>query len=218
MERTVLITGRYSSFSDDMVQEALARNLHVLATYDPADEAPEVPDGLGDDLAYIEWNRRSPISAGSVLLRAENSGESVEEAFVIYSPESIDVPFHETRAAQIEELVDGALKGYLFLLREVLNYSFKSGTTGVNIVIRDRGSEVVPPIEAALSGAFVSAAMSLMTFYAEESVKIRGFRSSVDESREYAKYIFDTIREKGEKSAGRWNKFSGRGSLFSFRK
>ena len=72
--------------------------------------------------------------------------------------------------------------------------------------------------EAATSGAFLAAARSLMTFYEEESLQVRGFQSGSAEAREFAKFVLDTIRDKGEKAAGRWNKFGGRGSLFPFRK
>ena len=220
MERTLLITGRHSAFTDDLVQEALARKFRVLATYDPSGEEPEVPDGLGDDLTYIEWNRRSPISARSVLLKAENAADSVEELFVVYSPESLTVPFHETGASRIEELVDANIKGYLFLLREALGYLLRHGEGGgLNIVVRDRGSELVPPLESAVSNAFRSTVRSIMSFYEEEPVRIRGFHAPESkEGREFAQYILDTIQEKGEKSAGRWNKFGGRGALFPFRK
>lgn len=218
MERTLLITGRQSPLIDDLLQEALSRRFSVLATYDPKAGEPEVPDGFGDDLVYVEWNRRSPISARSVLLQAENVAGTLEEVFIVYSPESVTVPFHETQASRIEEVVDGAVKGYLFLLREALSHALRRGGTGVNIVIQESGSELLPPLEAAASGSFLAAARALMTFYEEEAVPIRGFQSASTESRDFAKHILDTIREKGEKSAGRWTRFGGRGGLFPFRK
>lgn len=219
MERTLLITGRQSPLTDDLVQEALARSFTVLATFDPAGEEPQVPDGLGDDLTYLEWNRRSPISARSVVLAAENKAERLEELFLVYAPEAVDTPFHETQASAIEEATDRSVKGYLFLLRELLGRSLRNGGGGVNVVVQDRGSEVVPPLEAAVSGAFLSAVRSIMTFYAEEPIRIRGFHSTgVKEGREFARYILDTIRDRPEKSTGRWNKYGGRGSLFPFRK
>lgn len=218
MERTLLITGRQSPLTDDLLQEALSRSFSVLATFDPALGEPEVPDGFGDDLVYVEWNRRSPISARSVLLQAENAAGSLEEIFVVYSSEGVTAPFHETQASRIEEVVDGGVKGYLFLLREALSHALRRGGGGVNIVVQDSGSELLPPLEAATSGAFLAAARSLMTFYEEEAVQVRGFQSGSAEGREFAKFILDTIRDKGEKAAGRWNKFGGRGSLFPFRK
>lgn len=218
MERTLLITGRQSPLADDLLQEALSRSFSVLATYDPTLGEPEVPDDFSDDLVYVEWNRRSPISARSVLLQAENVAGTLEEVFVVYSAEGVTVPFHETQASRIEEAVDGAVKGYLFLLREALSHALRRGGTGVNIVVQDSGSELLPPLEAATYGGFLAAARSLMTFYEEESVQVRGFQSASAGGREFAKYILDTIREKGEKAAGRWNKFGGRGGLFPFRK
>lgn len=219
MDRTVLITGRQSPLTDDLVQEALARKWTVLATFDPAGEEPEVPDGLGDGLTYLEWNRRSPISARSVLLAAENRSEGVEELFLVYAPESEATAFHETQASAIEEAIDRSVKGHLFLLRELFSYSLRRGGVAINVVMQDRSGEVVPPLEAAVSGAFLSAVRSLMTFYAEEAVTIRGFHSvGVKEGREFARYILDSIRDRPEKSAGRWNKYGGRGSLFPFRK
>jgi NAD(P)-dependent dehydrogenase (short-subunit alcohol dehydrogenase family) len=218
MERTLLITGRQSPLVDDLLQEALSRHFSVMATYDPKAGEPELPDGFGDDLIYVEWNRRSPISARSVLLQAENVAGDLEEIFVVYSSEGVSVPFHETQASKIEEVVDGAVKGYLFLLREALSHALRRGGTGVNIVIQDTGGELLPPLEAAVSGSFLTAARALMTFYPEEAVQIRGFQSTSVESREFAKQILDTIRDKGEKAAGRWTKFGGRGGLFPFRK
>ena len=218
MERTVLITGRQSSFTDDLLQESLARGFKVFATYDPTGEEPEVPDGFGDDLTYIQWNQRSPISARSVLLEAENSTDSLDELFVVFGIQPVTLPFHETPASRVEEIVDGTVKGYLFMLREALGLALRRGGGNVNILIQDRGTELVPPLEAAATGAFLSAARALMTYYEEEPVQIRGFHSAGKEGREFARFVLDTIRDKGEKSAGRWNKFGGRGSLFPFRK
>lgn len=218
MDRTLLITGRQSPLTDDLVQEALSRSFRVFATYDPGVGEPEIPDGFGDDLTYIEWNRRSPISARSVLLAVENSVEAVEEVFVLYQNEPSGVPFNETQASRIEEVIDGSIKGYLFLLREILAHGVRRGGVRVNLVVQEPSAELVPPLEAATSGAFMSAARALMALYEEESIRFRGFHSSGKEPKEFARFVLDTIRDKGEKSLGRWNKPGGRGNLFPFRK
>ncbi len=218
MERTVLITGRQSTLRDDLLQEALARSFKVFATYDPSLGEPEIPDGFGDELTYVEWNRRSPISARSVLLALENGAEAVEEVFVVFQPETTAVPFNEAQASQIEEVVDGSIKGYLFLLREILAHGIRRAGVRVNLVVENSTGELTPPLEAATTGAFLAGARALMALYQQESIRFRGFQSSGKEGREYARFVLDTIRDKGEKSFGRWSKFGGRGNLFPFRK
>jgi hypothetical protein len=75
MEQAVLITGKQSSFTDDLIQETLRRTGRVFASYDENDTAPEVPDTFGDSLRYIPWTRRSLISARTMMLSIEAEGE-----------------------------------------------------------------------------------------------------------------------------------------------
>ena len=103
MEQAVLITGKQSSFTDDLIQEALRRSGRVFASYDETDTAPEVPDTFGDSLRYIPWTRRSLISARTMMLAIEADGAIPGRTIVVCAPEGVNTSLHETAAATVEE-------------------------------------------------------------------------------------------------------------------
>ena len=142
MEHAVLITGKQSSFTDDLIQEALRRSGRVFASYDESDTAPEVPDTFGDSLRYIPWTRRSLISARTMMLAIEADGTIPERAIVVCAPEGINTSLHDTSAATIEETVDAAVKGYLFVLREIAAAYIRRGAGDLTILWNDPGVEV----------------------------------------------------------------------------
>ena len=221
MNGAVLITGKQSGFTDDLVQEALNRKLRVLATHDPQDTPPEVPDTFGDNLSYTPWNRRSLLSARSVLLAVDQDAAEhapMDHAFVVCSPEGINQPLHQTESALIEERVDAALKGYLFIIKEVIAQLQRAGGGNCSIVWYDGGSEVMPPLDATIAGAAQGLMRSLLAFYQDEPVVIRGFQASDSDSRAVARWVLEQALDRGEKSAGRLQKYGQKMGILPFRR
>lgn len=219
MNGAVLITGKQSGFTDDLVQEALNRTRHVFATHDPADTPPEVPDSFGDSLRYVSWSRRSLLSARSVLLEVDRETRDgapegqLRHVIVVASPEGLNQPFHETESAEIEARVDGAVKGYLFILKEAIAHLMRAGGGSCSVVWYDGGAEVMPPVDAAIAGAVQGLMRSLVSFYQDEQVVLRGFQASENDSRAVARWVLEQLLDRADKTGGRLNKFGQKGIL-----
>ena len=222
MSGAVLITGKQSGFTDDLVQEALNRKTRVIATHDPSDTAPEVPDTVGDRLTYIPWTRRSLLSARSVMLASESTAEEhatpLDDVLVVCSPEGINTSLHETGSAEIEARVDAALKGYLFIIKEAIAALMRRGSGRLSIVWYDGGSEYMPPVDATIAGGAQGLMRSLLAFYEGEAVEIRGFHASDSERRAVARWVLEQIMDRPEKSAGRLQKYGQKMGILPFRR
>jgi hypothetical protein len=218
MEQAVLITGKQSSFTDDLIQETLRRTGRVFASYDENDTAPEVPDTFGDSLRYIPWTRRSLISARTMMLSIEAEGEIPQRAVGVCAPEGINTSLHETSAAIVEEKVDAAVKGYIFVLREIAAAYIRRGAGDLTILWYDPGMEILPPVDAAIAGAVQGLAQSMIAFYENEPFTLRGLYASDADGRGVAQWALEQIIDRSEKSAGRWQKYGQKMSLLPFRR
>ena len=237
MEHSVLITGKQSAFTDDLVQELLKRLDRVYASFDESDTAPEVPDSFGDSLRYIPWTRRSLISSRSLLLavageiEAADAGEGggaraggevaaggLSRAVVVCAPEGINAALHDTEAATIEERIDVAVKGYLFVIRELAALFIRRGGGDLTILWYDPGVEVLPPVDAAIAGAVEGLTRSMLAFYENEDVSIRGLSASHTDGPAVALWALEQILDRTAKSVGRFQRYGQRMSLLPFRR
>lgn len=218
MQEPVLITGKQSAFKDDLVQEALNRHLQVFATSDAEDELPEVPDSVGSGLCYVPWSRRSLLSARSMLLSVDRDSQGFSRAILVCAPEGVNTPLHQTESALIEQTVDAALKGYLFVLKELLAYFVRRGEGDLTVVWYDGGADVLPPFDAALASAMQGLVRSLLTFYEEEPVVLRGLHGSESDARAVARWVVEQILDRPGKSGGRWQKYGQRSGILPFKR
>lgn len=217
MEQTILITGKYSAISDDLIQESLNRGVRVFATHDGVGEHPEVPDTIGDALSYVAWSRRSLLSARSMILSVDRESRGFRKAIVVCAPEGVHSPLHETESALIEERVDTSLKGYLFAIKEIGAYLLRNGGGELSILWYDGGAEILAPLDAAIAGAIRELVRSLFAFYENEPLVIRGFEASDAESRAVSRWVLDVTLERSAKTAGRWLKYGRSIGILPFR-
>jgi hypothetical protein len=218
MNDALLITGKQSGFTDDLVQEALNRKLRVVATHDSADTPPEIPDTFGDSLSYVPWSRRSLISARSVMLAVDREYEGIDRAILVCGPEGVHDPIHQTESAVIEERIDVSIKGYLFAAKEIIAHYARRGRGELSVVWYDGGSELLPPIDASIAGAVQSLVRSLIAFYDGDPVGMRGLYASDSDRRAVSRWVLEQIFDRAEKSAGRWLKYGQKMGILPFRR
>ncbi|WP_455381708.1 hypothetical protein [Salinispira pacifica] len=217
MERHLLIAGRGSAVLDALAQEARSAKDRLLRTLDAGQEKPLLPEGQTDSTAYTIWNRRSPLSARSVVIRATNVLEKIDEAFIVFSSADDKFsPFHELSPADIELRVDSDVKGYIFLVKEIVAQFSRQGSGAVSLVLQYPASSLGSPIGAAAVAAFRSIGEQLFNAYQNEPFSLRGFESTSDDAKEFARYLFTAGQEKAEKLRGRWHRYGGKSGLFSF--
>ena len=216
MEQSFLIAGNQSKLTSDLAQEALSLKHRVLATYEPETEGPIIPSGLEHNLHYVEWNRRSPISSRFVILQALNKEIELDHALLLFNPRQEKIMVHDLPSATIEEKIDFDAKGYLFLLKELINYFLKRRKGSITFVIQNTGPDVLPPIEAMLYGSFYNLAEAMFSCYENEPIVLRGIETKIAANRQLAEYIFQTIGEDQAKNRNKWLKYNGKTGLFSF--
>jgi NAD(P)-dependent dehydrogenase (short-subunit alcohol dehydrogenase family) len=106
----------------------------------------------------LTWNRRSPVSARTVLLSVRNAFETLDEALILEPPFPAGSPLTEAASADIERAFDDS-KGPVFLARELLG-SFLAGGGGVISFVS--GGPAAGPVESAAREAFRGLATALM--------------------------------------------------------
>ncbi|TVR58574.1 MAG: hypothetical protein EA426_09640 [Spirochaetaceae bacterium] len=217
MEKTILITGRYTPLSADLVQGALSRKHRVLVTVDDSDSNPPVPEGFDEELHHLAWNPRSPLSARSVILSGTNTFDPIDEAIVVLSANGSLTPIHETPAATIEAAIDASVKGYIFLVKEIVAYFQRRKAGTLSFVVHEPG-ENFAALSACASGCFRALAESMFSLYQNEPILMRGFRSETTNVKSFAEFVLTNCSDRPEKSGGKWHAYADKASFFSFKR
>ena len=202
MPRTILVTEADSRLGAELVRLFVERGYSVAAAMDASGrgEAVESRNPL-----LLSWNRRSPVSARSVLLSVLNAFGSLDEAVVLEPPVAHGSTLVETASADIDRAMDDA-KGPLFLLREVLGAFSRTGSGTVSLVA---GGTATCPVESAAREAFRGLGTALLAAPGA-GVVANGFQAGPAGPDEYAAFIDRTLEEKGRKISGRWFAFPPR--------
>lgn len=218
MAKTFLVTGTPSKLTVDMAHECLAAKHNVMLTIEPGTEAPAIPAGLEENLHYVEWNRRSPISARFVLLQALNQGIAIDHAVVVWTPRLDRTVFHEDNAAVIEERIDYDIKGFLFMVKELLLHFQKQGSGTITFVVQNTGPDVLSPGDALSLKGLDGLVESLFTYYSREAFALRGVQTRVAQNRQVAEFVLGLVTEDTAKTRGKWNRYTGKSGIFNFGK
>ncbi len=212
MPRTILVTEGDSPLGGALVRLFAARGCFVVATSERAPAADPAPQTAARSPLLLAWNRRSPVSARTVLLGALNATGSLDEAIILEPPwTGAGLPLHETASAAIERAFDDA-KGPAFLAREVIQYFRGRGTGVLGFVCDGPGAG---PVENAAQEAFRGMAATLLSGPGAQGIVINGFRcGETADIAEDAAFIDRTLEEKARKISGRWFARPPRGGLF----
>ncbi|MGA2378776.1 MAG: hypothetical protein ABSG85_05660 [Spirochaetia bacterium] len=209
MPRTILVTEGDSPLGAALVRLLVARGHAVAAA---SDRVPQVAAaGSAVRIPFpLSWNRRSPVSARTVVLSLLNAFETLDEALILEPPYSAGAPLHETASADIERAFDDS-KGPVFLARELLG-SFLARGGGVVCFVS--GGPATGPVESAAREAFRGLAAALMASPGSGAIVANGFQCGAVDPEEYAAFIDRTLEEKARKITGRWFSCPARGGFF----
>ena len=216
MEQTFLIAGNQAKINSDIAQEILSLKHRALITLEPDTEGPTIPPGLESNLHYVEWNRRSPISARFVILQALNKQIEIDHAVLLFTPRNIKESIQEMSSATVEEKIDFDVKGYLFLLKELINYFLKRRAGSITFIMQNTGPDVLPPMDALIQGSFFNLAESMFSFYESEIFSMHGIETRLPANRQISEFAIQLILENSPRNRGKWIKYTGKNGLFSF--
>ncbi len=206
MGKGCLITGKSTDLLAEVVQAADARGRDSVVARSGHFTVSE-----GQSASTITWNRRSALSARSVVLHAQNVFRAVEEAIVVYSVVQETTPFHETSIVSLENRTDAEMKGYLFLLREIVAQFQKQRSGTLVLAVHDRPDAIRAPAEAFSAGGFASFARALQRYYQNEPFTIHLCRSSDSDISGYAHFVLDAAEKSAKRQKLDWLEFPPRG-------
>jgi NAD(P)-dependent dehydrogenase (short-subunit alcohol dehydrogenase family) len=212
MNQACLVTGKSSQLLAEVVHETVARGRKSLIARSGALDL----SAAAETAVTVTWNRRSALSARSVVLHAQNLYGRLDEAVIVFSPVRESVPFHESSIVSIENRTDAEVKGYLFMIREIVSYFQKQRSGRLVLAVQEAASEVRSPLEAMSLGSFISAAEALQQFYRNEPLEIRLCHSHSDDDQGYASFILDALDAPAPKRPRtEWLRYAARGGMFS---
>ncbi len=216
MNKSILITGRAAPITAELTMRAAAKGF-TLAT--AADESGDSGNGVGEldeRVRYVGWNPALPISARRVLQEVCNAFERIDEALVVCTPLAPGTPFHELPPVVLQDAVDRAVSGALYMSKELIGYFARREAGVLSFVVHLPERELRTPLDAAVVGGFERLADGLFELYANEPLVLRGFRSAGSDPREFAEHIVAHLEEESPRGSGKWLRHSGRSNLFAF--
>jgi len=179
-----------------------------------------INDGRGGDKRILlQWNPASPVSAKTLMVTAENRLGQINDAILICSPPALYRQPELLSPMEIMTAVDDQIKGWFFLIRElVLMFRRKNGGA-LGLVApefasgngRDGPADLLGPSAAASFRAF---SQGLLASASDEPFHILGFTASESsssgsgEEAHFASYIFKNLEDGDRKNNGKWLKYS----------
>jgi NAD(P)-dependent dehydrogenase (short-subunit alcohol dehydrogenase family) len=160
-------------------------------------------------------NNRSPLSVRSLMLEGINTFGSIDEAVVTYTFGEENRVLHDLPVTEIEKQVDATIKGAIFLLKELIAHFWKQQKGTLSIVLRNKRSGILLPLDALEYGALRELTESVFTQYKNEPITLNGFESGSGNIDDFVAFIFKTLQEKGSKTNGKWFHHSGKSGLLN---
>ena len=146
-------------------------------------------------------------------MAAENRLGQINDAILVCSPPAVFKTVETLSPEEIEFFVNDHIKGWFFLIRELIQYFRRSGSGSLSFVAtriiphgKNAQADLLGPSATA---SFCSFAQSILAMSANEPFLLMGFScpgAGVEE--EFAEWLFKTIDDGARKNRGRWLKFS----------
>lgn len=163
----------------------------------------------------VVWNKRSPLSARNSILTVINKHKKIDRAVLSYQPGEFNKTFHEISTPVYDLQVDRWIKGYGYLLKELIQLFIKQKSGCISLILDSDGLKVMTPVESAVFSYLKSLVQNLSILYQNEAFRIYCFESDSSRSEEFISYYFKTITET-RYVPGKLHRFSDKRGLFDF--
>ena len=194
MPRTVLVTEGDSPLGAALIRLFLERGCNVVSTRTQGPGDPPDGDAAGASSLVVAWNRRSPVSAHTVIRSALNAFSSIEDALILEPPCDVEKQLLKVQSAAVDKAFDDA-RGPVYLAREILGH-FGTGSGVLGLVSR---GPAAGPVENAMRECFRGMASALLAEVGKTGPVVNGFQQGDAEAADYAAFIDRTLEEKGRK-------------------
>jgi len=217
MTRGIFIVGNESSLFSAIAAET-ARKVGSYATaiipnrFPQRDGGqPSKADPQGGEIS-LSWNPASPISARTVILAAENRLGKINDCILVCSPPAVYRPPDGLAPEEIEILVDDHIKGWFFLIRELIIYFRRAASGSLSFVTSETkvGKNIHTDfLGSSAASCFANYAGAVLASSANEPFLAMGFSGfETSEKGQFTSWLFKTIDEGSKRTSGRWHKFS----------
>ena len=206
MPRTILVTEGDTPLGAELVRLLVERGHSVAAASHPSDSGRDA--GEARNPLVLRWNRRSPVSARSVVLSVLNAFGKLDEALILEPAAPGAAALGDVPSADIDRAFDDA-KGPMLLLREVMSTFARLGAGTVCFV---SGGTAAGPVQSAAREAFRGFAGALLSSPGP-GILANGFQAGTAGPEEYAAFIDRTLEERARRIGGRWYTVPPRGGF-----
>ena len=220
MSRVTLLTGGtdYSSLIKRRLKQS--STAIILLTEpgtegEPASMTEAAEDNSDSQNLLVTWNKRSSLSARNIILTALNNFDRIDEAVLIYQPGDFFKTFHETSAAVYDLQIDRWIKGYGYLLKEIIQLFIKQNGGTLSLILDMNGMKVMTPLENAIFNYLRSLVKNLSVLYQNEPFRILCFESDTSRKEDFLSFFVKTV-EDSKYSPGKIHRFGDKKPLFDF--
>ena len=223
MTRGLLLAGNESSLYSAVAAEAAKRvESHVSAIIPnrfPMSDGgkllpPKAETGAAGAIPF-SWNPGSPIAARTLVLGAENRLETIHDAILICSPPALYKSAGALSPQEIDILINDHIKGWFFLIRELILYFRGKGKGSLSLVMPEINFGIggknspVDILGHAAAASFQAFANSVLASSADEPFNLMGFTGfEAGSEAEFAAWVFKIIDENLKKNSFRWHRYS----------
>ncbi len=212
MGRTLLISRR-NPFPSVLLNYFLDRGDTLFLASPAVEEETEEAEGY----RHLPWNPRSPISARNVLLTLENEGIILDETYLLVEHGEESRPLHQVPGSIIDIHIDTALRGSMFICKEILAHYDTNNTGELTLILAGYPATVRPSLEAAVEGAVRQMGSALFQVYGDSNIRIRGYEDHREAGEEFYQELVTVFSSQADaKTWGRWHRPADKGGLLSY--
>lgn len=210
MEKTVLVVDRDAPVGRELAELARHRGYRLVQASVSLPGGHKAPNG---DDSLISWNKVSPISARNLVLKSRRTLGTIDQALVVHSLSAQTDELSAASLTQIDAVIDADVKGYLYLLRELIQ-AFRKQAAGTIACVAHRPAEL-SGIGCGVFEGFVGLVESLLATSVSEPFTLNGYVSESANLADFAQFIYSGNEEQNPRTRGRWQRHTGRAGIFS---
>jgi len=217
MAKNILITDADTHIGYELLKLSIKRGDSVIATTSQTEDLSSYQAFEGKLLELVYWNRKSAPSTRNVLLKVQNTFNTLDIALVLKPSITNPEPINICKFATIEKAVDERITGTLFLVKEILKYYIKAKKGLLSLInMYPEKPEESNFLENTITGSFRGLSEGLCSSFKQQDIFIHRFQTAFStDINEYADFILKTIDSKGYKVSGKHFHFQKKLGFFT---
>ncbi len=193
MAKRVLIAPAEGRFEKLLVDRFAKAGFQVLAAGAKENEWEDA------SVRCCEWEPRSFISSRNLVLTGFTVFDSIDAVVLSHSDRDERTTIHDLSPRDIESGIDVGLKGFFFLLRELIPYLAERRTGHVSFALFRPDDDSSGPLSRTTGEGFASLAQSMFDVYRNAGFTMSAFESKKDDVDGFADFVVrGTMEREGE--------------------